>query len=1027
MTVTVAPLAKAILSRLSKAVGDVAAKGARKWALGDPEKKALERALGRAFAEVAKLHGRQLADFDVNAGFWEHEGADELSKVLVAGLTPSPARLAQEAVDSLGPTWSDDERLDRIFAVRPTFTAMLEALAREIRTESALHPLLELADAARTADAATSIAEAMGAGTSSVDDQVRYLGWLIDQYRYVGTAGVVRNTTVQLPLEKVFVGLRARPDRHPGDRARAWFEQERQKAAALLEAGQLDPVGYETTLDRLQTQYGRKFAVDGDGDFDQPALVLDAVRDASHVLVLGDPGTGKTTLLRYMALRHARGVLKGKTVQGQLARLPIYVRIGDYASLGHPRVGISEFLPDYLKRSECRLPGLASMLEQQLEAGRCLVLLDGLDEVASAELRREVVTAVVNFVTAHGRSGNRFVVTSRIAGYQAAPLPKPFAAMRLHDMDQDTIGQFLQVYCQQVEQAETPNKSQAAIIEAATREANAIEQALRANAGVRRLAANPLLLTALVLVHRASGRLPHRRVEAYVEVCTALGRTWRSTQGVADADLPDEPTLNRWLSELGAWMHQNRPEGAATRAELLQVLGPLWAAHQATNWDPDVLLTADPLDTEAGRGVLDFIEKVEAHTGLLVERAPGRYGFMHLTFEEYYAGRALALLGTATDRAPVLRGHLHDPRYKEPILLALGLIGAGYAEQIDGLLAQAIYPGLEPSPYEDLLGRDFLFALRILADDTPVSTVTIDEIIDLAINERLDPEHSRCRFTRYRVALEQQLTAMTGTRAAKRYLIAVNKRANSLTPETVLPWIALASIAAILGDLPPATVTALVHIATKPDTDPYIRVRAGSTLAGGGVLSQPVITALLQIATDRGTDLNVRIQAVSTLGNDGVLSQPTITALLQIITHPQPGPESDSGVHAYVRSQAMSALADGEESRQPVITALLQLATDPHTDTDVRAQAVAALAGREQLSEPAITALLQLATDPHTDSIVRVQASAALADRGELSEPAITALLQIATDPHTDSIVRVQASAALADRGELSEPAITAL
>src|SRR4051794_38185609 len=69
VSVTVAPLAKAILSRVGKEIGGVAAKGALALILGDLEQKALERALSRAFAEVGKVHGRQLANFDINAGF----------------------------------------------------------------------------------------------------------------------------------------------------------------------------------------------------------------------------------------------------------------------------------------------------------------------------------------------------------------------------------------------------------------------------------------------------------------------------------------------------------------------------------------------------------------------------------------------------------------------------------------------------------------------------------------------------------------------------------------------------------------------------------------------------------------------------------------------------------------------------------------------------------------------------------------------------------------------------------------------
>lgn len=215
LSLAVAPSAKAIMSRVGKEVGGGAAKGAGALVLGDPEQKALERALSRAFAAVGKVHGRQLADFDINAGFWEHEGPAEMAEVLVAGLTPSSVQLAERAVDSLGSFWTEDERSDRILVLRPVFAAMLTELAREVCAESALHMLMERADVARTADAAAAIADAMGAGAQSEDDRVRYLGWLIDQHRYVRTADVVRNTTVQLPLEEVFVGLQARPGSAP--------------------------------------------------------------------------------------------------------------------------------------------------------------------------------------------------------------------------------------------------------------------------------------------------------------------------------------------------------------------------------------------------------------------------------------------------------------------------------------------------------------------------------------------------------------------------------------------------------------------------------------------------------------------------------------------------------------------------------------------------------------------------------------------------------------------------------------------
>ncbi|WP_200876241.1 HEAT repeat domain-containing protein, partial [Amycolatopsis mediterranei] len=170
-------------------------------------------------------------------------------------------------------------------------------------------------------------------------------------------------------------------------------------------------------------------------------------------------------------------------------------------------------------------------------------------------------------------------------------------------------------------------------------------------------------------------------------------------------------------------------------------------------------------------------------------------------------------------------------------------------------------------------------------------------------------------------------------------------------------------------ELSEPVITALLQLATNPDIDPYVRVEAGSALAGRGELSEPVITALLQLATDPF----VEVEARSVLANGGELSEPVITALLQLAT------DSNPDIDPSARVQAGSVLADAGELSEPVITALLQLATDSNPDIDpsARVQAGSVLADAGELSEPVITALLQLATEDE-DYSVREQAVKAL-------------------------------------------------
>jgi hypothetical protein len=137
--------------------------------------------------------------------------------------------------------------------------------------------------------------------------------------------------------------------------------------------------------------------------------------------------------------------------------------------------------------------------------------------------------------------------------------------------------------------------------------------------------------------------------------------------------------------------------------------------------------------TKIREEISKFLLNVREHTGLFVERAPRHYGFMHQTFEEYYAARYL--VARSKIRAKLIRQHLHDPRWDEPILLALGFVGLESQSETQELVETAILAegedartlGLRPSEHEKLLGQDFLFSLRCLGDNIPMRPTVIQK------------------------------------------------------------------------------------------------------------------------------------------------------------------------------------------------------------------------------------------------------------------------------------------------------------
>jgi hypothetical protein len=929
LELAVGGLSKALIERLeSDGVGRVIDK--RRDAT------ALTTALRAAALATDREHPGVFSRYDVNAGFFEHEGADEIAKILLPGVGPDPRNLAWACACSLG--GHAGAALSNPLVV--PFATFLGSLTAELGHHDAFRVRLAEVAATRTARATTA-------------DERDFVAWLVDRFSHVETAGIGTAKHVQLELADVFVAPRAVRERSPGLKWTTRAERHLAGLAERLRSGEISPEDYEAELDRLgaQSEVASEPA---------PAPVLEVLRDTDQVVVLGDPGTGKTTLLQYLTLRHALALRDGgpsvaSTELGR-ARLPVYVRAGDFARHRDRDKGLGAYLATFMReRLECPLPAaqLQDLIATHLQNGRCLVLIDGLDEGGGAAERAGVVASISSFTIAQLPRGNRIVCTSRISGYAAAPLAATFTGVRLLEMDDPAIERFLHGYVPAIERREAPEKTAALVERDAQRTIRDLLDAFEHSPGVRRLAANPLLLTALLLVHRTMGNLPERRVDAYKAVVDALGHTWRAKQGVPDSELPDERRLTQWLTLLAEWMHAERPQGSATLRDLLRILGPSWAKLQRQPWDESVLDETDPASTEAGSGILDFVNQVEQHCGLLVERAPGRWGFPHLTFEEFYAGRALAF-GRVQDRPAKIRQHLHDARYDEPILLALGLVGRDYAEDIEELFQTTLLADndgakllqLEPSPLEDLLGRDFRFALRALADDIPTAPHLADDLLGRAIDEALTAT-GRAQFHLYRGELLSRIGSLKSVAYGSRLLELLLRRINGqpLTDEaTTSRFVELVKNCAPH----PEISERLVEIITSSENY-SAAVSAAGVLAGQGELAAGVVERLVEIIASSESD-SVAVSAAGVLAGQE-LAAGVVERLVEIIA----SSESD-----YVAVSAAGVLAGQGELAAGVVERLVEIIASSENYSEVDG-AARVLAGQGELAAGVVERLVDLA------------------------------------------------------------------
>ena len=490
----------------------------------------------------------------------------------------------------------------------------------------------------------------------------QYLALLLNRYRFLDFRGMgmADRVALQLPLVEMYVPLTARIEMPKGE---TWGRE------VLL-------AGRKATEEEVAAMGER---------LSEPQALLELLAKHDGLVILGDPGAGKTTFLKYVTLCLALGEDAAVGVAGTLGtRLPILVPLSAYATaLAEGDVALDDFLSDYYRKQGVQLP-LAALVQTALASGQALLMLDGLDEVQALEQRTLVVERVEQFFAYHRQQGNKFLLTSRIVGYrEVRPVVDGLAECTLVDFDEDDIADFVDKWSHALERA-VKGDTAVAQQEAETEKAELLF-AVAHNRGVRQLASNPLLLTILALMKRQGVALPERRVQLYDRYIETLLRHWNLARGLdrrTRRDLDVVETL-RVLAPLALWMHETSPGvGLVKREEMRRQLEQIYRDR------------GEAAPEQAARQLL---QDARDHASLLLERGAGQYGFIHLTFQEYLAAVAIGQLGQS-DVTPIvqrLAAHVDDPTWHEVTLLTIGYLGI--IQQRDGAAGETLVKLMEQS------------------------------------------------------------------------------------------------------------------------------------------------------------------------------------------------------------------------------------------------------------------------------------------------------------------------------------------
>lgn len=398
---------------------------------------------------------------------------------------------------------------------------------------------------------------------------------------------------------------------------------------------------------------------------------IEATKSHEFLLIKGVAGSGKTTVLRYLANALARKLLSeelegdqrtcipsGACPEPLLIRLrdvvvpPMYIAKPEFAK--DPNA-LNTILSTWLHSKGLTYP--IDALVKDVAAGNCILLLDGLDEVRDEGERAALAKAIGAFarkVSTHASRGGsptraRVIVSSRPAAIENIEFPAPlFQTAEVLQLKDDQVGEFARKWTRRAMGIRTEEDLVPG--SAPSERCRSIAAALdpQRSPELFELAHNPMLLTLILLVHHETGSLPVQRVALYDQAVDVLLRNFRADWEVGKSNW--SPRRAREVLADVAWKCFNETPAAKGSAAL----------EQTTRWITEHIRRQYLENDPEGIFATDFLEQ-HNRKGFVLEtpREPVEK-FLHRSIREFLAGWWLANCSDS-ERLDLFRKGARDP------------------------------------------------------------------------------------------------------------------------------------------------------------------------------------------------------------------------------------------------------------------------------------------------------------------------------------------------------------------------------
>ncbi|MCP4344795.1 MAG: NACHT domain-containing protein, partial [Desulfobacterales bacterium] len=674
------------------------------------------------------------------------------------------------------------------------------------------------------------------------------------------------------------------------------------------------------------------------------------MKQCERMVIIGNPASGKSQLLRYIAHEITspddRTDLKVKDI------VPIIAPVREYYVQRQTGDSLLLFLQKRLAEIIGEEPAVVSRL---FENKRVMLLLDGLDEVQSDEDRKRMTEEIEELLGSFREI--RCIVTSRPAGYRAAQVTRALPHLELDSLDDERIKKLLLNWYRRIISG-NQNWTEKQIKKKAEEAKDDLFGRFNAFEGLLNLVRNPLMLTLATFIHHIGMELPERRADFYHRAAQLLSRKWLKVKFDKHIELPREETFMDALERIAFKLHMEAGDNLISGTELSDLLLSVFKEREAYG------------NERAGREAENLKELMRSLIGTMVERTIDRFGFTHLSFQEYFAARYLAQGKGRNQAISILKQKLFKSGWDQILRMYLQIAPRGDANEVFDALEQVKHP------FDDLFHTSLRRLADLLSETNLVDSERRKKILNNLMNLVTDEEHFfMIKDLISRIKDLGKEDNETLNELIRFFIQCLDEKADKIG-EAIDGLSELGAKEALIERL-------------REDKNKEVREKAIVGLVRLERKEPDVIQALIELLRD--DDKDVREKAINGLGILGAKEPDVIQAIIERLR------EDDN---EDVREKAIDRLVIFGAKEPDVIQALTELLRDDD-NKDVRENAIDGLVRLGAKEPDVIQALIELLRDDDNKD-VRENAIDGLVRLGTKEPEVIQALIELLRDDDED-------------------------